>query len=479
MIAHRFNLVEEPWIPIIGKDMVSLKQLFSCSDYNEIGGNPTQKISITKLLLAIAQSAHTPKDEEACRELGPQGIAKQCLTYLEKHKEKFWLYGERPFLQMPEIIKAKAQKLSAVLPEIATGNNPLVFEAQKERDLNDAEKALLILTLMGFALGGKKTDNSVSLTEGYEKPKTGKPGASVGYLGYLHNFVVGKNVQETIWLNLFTEEQLSKINAWPKGLGVAPWECMPKGEDCPVARGLKDSYLGRLVPLSRFCLLSDEGLHYSEGIHFTSHKEGGVDPSVGIDYSKKEWKASWVDPEKRPWRMITSFLSYLGKTKINSYECLFIREGLARAKWVPIIGIWSGGLRVSSNAGEQFVSGSDDFVESKIYLSADSIGNDKQFWQIEEEMKLLDQFSETVRRSVLNYYQQLKVNGAKHTQIAVSLFWQLCEKYAQTLFQSNDPKCLRLKFKNIVEDVYNYHCPKQTARQISSWANHRPKIKIS
>lgn len=475
-MTNQFNLIDEPWIPIVGREKVSLKQLFSHSEYAEIGGNPTQKIALTKLLLAIAQSAHTPKNEEECLALRPPGIATSCLAYLEKQRDAFWLYGEKPFLQMPAIKKAKKLRLSAVLPDVATGNNALVFETQKDKPLENADKALLILTIMGFALGGKKTDNTISITEGYEKKATGKPGTAMGYLGYLHSFLVGSNVQETIWLNLLTGEQLAK-HSWNAGIGVPPWEEMPKGEDCPVARRMKDSYLGRLVPLSRFCLLAEDDIHYSEGIHFGDHKQGGVDPSIAVDRSKKEWKAMWVDPEKRPWRMITSFLSYLGKK--NSFDCLFIKEGTSRAKELPLFGIWSGGLRVSSNAGEQYVSGSDDFVESKIILSSENIGNSEWFWQIEEEMDYLDHLSKAIQRSVFNYYKQLKTEGSKHAQIAANLFWELCEKHAQELFQSETPKHLRKKFYALAISLYDRQCPKGTARQIDSWANNKPIIKIS
>lgn len=482
MLNH-FNLTDEPWIPIVGKEPISLKQLFSspAAEYPELGGNPIQKIALTKLLLAIAQSAYTPEDEDSCQDMGVEGLANHCLTYLDKWYDTFWLYGEKPFLQMPEIRKAKVEGkttgpyLYAVFPDIATGNNVVFYQKEIKRNLSNAEKALLIVTLMGFALGTKAIDNKVSLSPDYKKKDTCKPGPGIGR-GYLHNLVIGSNIQETLWINLLTHQQLKKQKSWSTGLGVAPWECMPNGEDCSIARELKESYLGRLVPLSRFCLLSQEGLHYSEGIRFSSHKEGGVDPSVAIDRSKKAWKAAWVDPEKRPWRMIPSFLSYLGKTKSSSFDCIFIKEGLARVKHLPVFGIWSGGLRVSSNAGEQYVSGSDDFVESKIFLSMEIIGNDEWFWQIEEEIQFLDDLSKTLYASVSGYYRQLKASGSNHARISANLFWQLSEKHSQELFKIKTPKNLRKQFKSIAMSIYDHLCPKETARQISSWVNNRSKF---
>lgn len=479
-MLNSFNLIDEPWIPIVGQEPVSLKQLFGspAASYPEFGGNPIQKVALTKLLLAIAQSAYTPEDEDACKALGVEGIADHCLTYLNKWHEAFWLHGERPFLQMPEIKKAKTKQSSAVLPTAPKENTSIVFQTQNETISTEPDKALLIVTLMGFALGGKKTDNTVSLSSGYEKKPTGKPGPGIGYLGYLHSYLLGSNVLETVWLNLLTHQQIEKQKSWSSGLGIAPWERMPKGEDCPVARELKESYLGRLVPLSRFCLFSEEGLHYSEGISFSGHKEGGVDPSVAINRSKKEWKAEWVDPEKRPWRMIPSFLSYLSGIENNSFYCIFIQEGLTRAKYLPVFGVWSGGLRVSSNAGEQYVSGSDDFVESKIFLSPEIIGNDEWFWQIEEEMLFLNNLSKGLYTSVVGYYKQLKVDDSDRAKIAINLFWQLCDKHSQELFQTKVPKSLRKQFRSHAISIYDYLCPKATARQISSWVHNRSKLYV-
>ena len=365
------------------------------------------------------------------------------------------------------------------MPEIAYGNNAFIFETQKEKKLTSADKALLVVTLMGFALGDKKANQNISLTNGYKKKPTKKPGACLGSQGYLHSFILGLNVHETLWLNLFSKEQLNELAYWLNGLGIAPWERMPDGEDCEIARDLKESYLGRLVPLSRFCFLAEEGLHYSEGIIFSDHKEGGIDPSIGLSFQKKEREAVWVNPEKRPWRMIIAFLSYLQKSSNQSFDCLFISKGMSRAKLLSDFGIWSGGLRVSSKSGHQFFSGNDDFVESKIRLSQEVIGNSDLFWRIEDQIKFLDKISKSISTAVSDYYKQLKVNGAKHAQLAVNLFWQGCEKYAQELFQLDHSKKLRNKFEKLAFDVYDQVCHKGTSRQINSWAYNREKIKVS
>jgi CRISPR system Cascade subunit CasA len=156
-MENRFNLVGEAWIPVAGVGRVSLWQIFENPQYRSLGGNPVQRIALTKLLLAIAQAAATPTDEQAWRTLGAEGLARSCLAYLDRWHERFYLYGEQPFLQMPAIGAAALQSYGAVLPEVSTGNTTVLNHGQVERRLDDGEKALLLISLMGFALSGKKT----------------------------------------------------------------------------------------------------------------------------------------------------------------------------------------------------------------------------------------------------------------------------------------------------------------------------------
>lgn len=486
--GNRFNLIDEPWIPIVDVGQVSLGQLFSSNaDYRALGGNPVQKIALTKLLLAIAQAACTPEDDNDWVALGAYGLAQKCLAYLEKWHENFYLYGEKPFLQIPAIKAAAEQNFGAVLVEVSTGNTTVLTQSQVEKSLSDADKSLLIVQLMGFGLGGKKTDNSVVLTPGYQgkfndkgKPSTGKPSASIGFLGFLHNFLQGESLQETMWVNLFTRQQISELKIYPQGMGVAPWEKMPEGESCAIAEALKSSLMGRLVPLSRFCLLADNGLHYSEGIAHSGYKEGVVDPSVSVDSFAKDPKAIWTDPEKRPWRLLTALLSFFSNVSNKRFDCYQLRLNMERAKQqMPSIGIWSGGLSVSNNAGEQFFSGSDDFVESVIHLESGVLGK-LWFANLQLEMDELDKLSKTVYSATLNYFKNQNMESKEQAAQASNLFWQLCEHRFQDLLGAcNDAElacAMRPVFARFAYKSYDSYCSKDTARQLDSWAKNRPNL---
>ncbi len=484
---NSFNLIDEPWLPVVDVGLVSLRQIFSEPTYRALGGNPLQKIAITKLLLAIAQSAATPANDDEWAIMGEKGMASKCLAYLEKWHDRFWLYGERPFLQMPAIALAVVQPLGAVLPEVATGNTTVLTQIHIEKYLSNADKALLLLVLMGFGMGGKKTDNSVVLSPGYlgkvnEKGKqaTSKPGPSLGFSGFLHSFLLGGELMETLWLNLLTAEQIAEMRVFTVGLGQAPWEQMPTGEACPEAINLQYSLMGRLLPLSRFCLLTTSGLHYSEGIAHAGYKEGMADPSVAVDYTGKVAKVLWIDPEKRPWRFLTAVLSFLGSNSASYYNCLQIRGGLKRAReHARALGVWSGGLRVSSNAGEQFVSGSDDFVESVVMLPKAYLG---EIWfnRLQQEMVELDQLAKIVYSSTLNYFKTQGMDGKPQAALASNLFWQLSERQFQKLVDGCDEptqvKVLRLRFADFVRQSYRRQCPNDTARQLEAWAKNQPNL---
>ncbi|MBN8714634.1 MAG: type I-E CRISPR-associated protein Cse1/CasA [Xanthomonadales bacterium] len=494
-----FNLIDEPWLPVAGKDRVSLRQVFSDPELPALGGNPVEKIALMKLLLAIAQAAATPEDDAAWRAMGADGMARKCLAYLDQWHDRFDLYGERPFLQMPAIAKAKIKSYGTVLPEIATGNTTILTHGQVERSLSDAEKAVLLVCLMGFALGGKQADNTIVLSRGYVgKCKNGKPaknsqpGPSVASRGLLHTCFQGENVCQTVWLNLLTEERITQNARFPAGLGTAPWEQMPVGEDDEVARKLKSSVMGRLVPLCRFSLLAEAGLHYSDGVAHTNYKDGMCDPTVAVNWSGKEPKALWTDPEKRPWRELTALLGFLAQQQIGGFECWQLTACLSRAcESVDAFAIWSAGLRVSNDMGEQRTKGNDDFVESCVALQSSALGS---FWfsNLQTEMDALGDLHDGLSRSVKKFFRRETPGdkddrlGEATSKVATQLFWQLCERDFQTLIyacgsdgdsatiNSDARHRLRRRFADYAQQAYDRYCPKDTARQLDAWARCRP-----
>ena len=465
---------------------ISSRALFSTSEYRALGGSPIEKIALTKFLLAIAQAAATPEDDNEWAGIRPPQLSNKCLQYLEKWYDKFFLYGDNPFLQMPAIKEADLKSFGIPMPEISTGNTTVLFQSEVERSLTEADKVLLLVRLMGCALGGKQTDNSVVLSPGYTgktktsgKGNSGEEGPLIGKRGYLHSFLQGNSLQETLWLNLFPRDRLQRLGAYPEGVGVPPWEEMPKGEDCSVARRLKSTLMGRLVPLSRFCLIEGNGLHYSDGIAYPGYKEGGRDPSFSLDVTKKDPKVLWTDSEKRPWRSLPALLSLVYDSDNKIFECYQIGLLDRVREHVDSVGIWSGGLSVRGTAGEQKVTGTCDYVESVVWIPTQDFGK-LAFSRFSTEMSELDRLSKIVIVAVRNYFKDQRVNDSGQAASASNLFWQLCELRFQDLLtaclKSDSTKSLRPYFARIAERVYSMHCPRETARQIEDWARNLPEI---
>jgi CRISPR system Cascade subunit CasA len=275
-----------------------------------------------------------------------------------------------------------------------------------------------------------------------------------------------------------TKEQIISTPHLTNGVGVAPWENMPVGEDCARARELKTTYLGRLVPLCRFTLLADDGLHYSEGLFYPGYAQGGFDLSTGVYFSAKKARALWVDTEKRPWRQLTSLLAFLANEK-GVFDCYQLRFGLLRARAaVHTIGVWSGGLSVSSNAGEQYASGTDDFVESEFFLETTFLGKEWYF-QLKTEMTIVEELAKTVYGCTKGFFKQQLTEGKDQAAQATNLFWQLAEHDFQTLINAcdnNTSVAMRPLFAQVALKAYDTYCPKDTARQLDAWAATRPQL---
>lgn len=488
-MQNRFNLVHEPWIPIADHGLVSLSKVFQDANLRRLGGQPLEKLAVMKLLLAIAQAANTPQSMSAWQTLGFQGLMQACLDYLNEWQDRFYLYGEQPFLQMPAIAAAKIKSFGSMMSDVATGNTTILTQFNAEKPLNDAQKALLLVTQMSFAFGGKKTDNSVVLSQGYQgktnakgKPSSGKVGPGLAYMGLLHSFTLGENLHQSLWLNLFTHEEIEHIGIFTAGLGQAPWEHMPAGEACAQADRLKSSLMGRLVPLSRFCLLQGEGMHYSEGLLHDNYKEGIYDPSITVIPQKKEPKVLWADPEKKPWRQLTALLGFIASKASTHSTCHQLRCSLLKARQQPDLvnlHVWSAGLKISDNAGEKYVTGRDDAVESCFEFNTQDL-NENWFMLFQQAMTELDQLAKILYGRVIGYFKDFKKEGAEQASRASLNFWQACEADVQTLINECDEpenmNRLRRGYANKVFQIYDRLCANTTAKQMNAWAKNRPNL---
>ncbi len=488
----RFNLVDEPWLPAAGHGLVSLHDIFARPELPALGGSVTEKIAITKLLQAIAQAACTPKDDEEWQRLGEEGMAHRCIEYLDRWHDAFWLYHpDKPFLQFPAVAKAAIKPYGALMPEIATGNTSIVFHSQvppEPQQVSDDARARLLLVHMSCCFSGKKVDSSVVLSPGWEKSKSAKPGPALCSLGLLHSFLQGRSVRQTIWLNLLTLEDVRQNAVWTGGIGTPPWVHMPAGENDAIAQALQRSLIGRLVPMARFLLLGEKGVHYVEGIQHPDYLHGAMmDPSAAGDFSKAKPKMLWADPDKRPWRSLTALLGFLTASTASPVTCPQLKWCAARLCRADIgaFRLWSGGIRLSRNAGEQYLTGSDDAVESELDLHTSHLNGETSIWftQLQHAMSVLEQMSKTLYACTLGYYKDACVdNAADLAAQATQEFWQLAERHFPRLSNAcaeteNAPRhAIMQRIRQCAQQSYAHACPQDTARQLQIFVKHQPRL---
>jgi CRISPR system Cascade subunit CasA len=223
--------------------------------------------------------------------------------------------------------------------------------------------------------------------------------------------------------------------------------------------------------------------------------EGKADPTASVDFSQKKPKALWVNPSKRPWRELTSLLQFIEQGKTGGFETPQLKQTLKRvSRSAEQFAIWSGGLRVSSNAGEQYASGTDDYVQSEVWLHSSLLGH-IFLDQLKLEMAQLEAIQKQLWAAVVRYFRQLsdidKLGSGKaqpfvanQAEKATSSFWQLCERQSQALIDACDSteeaKLQRLQLRKTfiayAAQIFDQLCPNNSARQMDAWAQARPNF---
>lgn len=473
-MPRRYNLIHERWIPIEGEGKASLNEVFSCGFKGRIGGNPIQKISLYKLLLAIAQDAVVIENEAKLSSLGIEEFGVLCQDYLEKYEDCFWLYGDNPFLQYPEL-EERDIKVNPIfcryIPDLSAENDTIVRETQTDPPLDDGEKALFVLTLMSYALGGKRvSDPKTFLDDVGTRSKSAKAAPSLGGgVGYQQSLFLCDSILETIYCNSFTKEEIDSTKCLVEGV-FPPWRKRPCIEDDPYNELYKKSVYAWYLAMSRTVLLMDDGIKYGEGL---SYMGDWFEPFV----SREEKGFLVVDTRRKTWRSLPSLLSGVYAQKDDGKGCYALKAHLVRIRrCCKQFEIWSGGLRVRGNSGDQSIKGNDDFVESSVSFDGGLFG-DGSFALLCDVIKEAGSMEYKLKRSVDSYYRFLGLNG-KHEDIACIQYLQILDSIGQSIVDSSvsidSAKEMKKKMFILLLDVYDNHCRRETSRQILAWAKFRP-----
>jgi CRISPR system Cascade subunit CasA len=295
------NLAFDPWIPVIRADgtrvRVSLcESLTVGARYLDFDVLPHERIALMRLHICIAQAAlDGPRSADDIERAG-EGLPRAAVAYLEKWRDHFDLFHpETPFLQRVDISKplklgkrrspdsVEATSVTKLVFSLATGNNSALFDhaaiGGADRAMPHEDLAIALVTFQNFSPGGLIAQLFWS---GEETSKSSNhapctPGSM------LHVFIRRQNVFATILANLLTKGQIER-NFGKQGWGAPIWEMTPaNSKDAAAVDNATISYLGRLVPMSRFIrFLSTTEMLLGNGFNYPSFQTVAAEPSATV-----------------------------------------------------------------------------------------------------------------------------------------------------------------------------------------------------
>jgi CRISPR system Cascade subunit CasA len=245
-----FDLLQSPWVPCIQAKGASVElglrdALAQAHELRELHGeSPLVTAALHRLLLAVLHRVFGPAtcDEWAILWKAGRWDITRLDVYLDQWRHGFDLFDlERPFYQARDE-RVKPKSVSSLVYEVASGNNPTLFDHHTDAEgitLSSAQAARMLVAAQAFGLAG--------LSGLPQKFTDGPCARGIVFL------VQGKTLFETLALNLLRYTDDSPIPRWPDDCPA--WEM-----DDPFSpnRTQPRGYLDYLTWLNRRVLLLPE-----------------------------------------------------------------------------------------------------------------------------------------------------------------------------------------------------------------------------
>lgn len=518
------NLVTEPWIPVVtmegAPDFVNLMQVFTEGEkYADLSVRPHERVALMRLLICIAQAALDGPVKDDWKE-APKKLPEAAKKYLDKwNKEAFELFHkEKPFLQIAElelIPKDKKGKLKSKKCEddedsgltplskmdfaMASGNTTTLFDhdggVESGRTIVDHTVPISLLTFLNFSPGGlmsaskwgKFIDEGKSKKGAPTKGKTQGKDAPCSIKSMFHTFIRGRSLNETICVNILTKETVRRHygkDQWGKPV----WEQMPKNlEDVAAVDNATKTYLGRLVPLSRWIKIVSvkDGMVWSGGRFVFPNIEDNFprEPTSSIKLNHDRTKRILVTAEadKAIWRELPGLL--IKKEEANVGGPLSLQNPLADG----CIDIHVCAM-IRSKAEIRNIVESVYNVSSKILTEKGRSIYETEVKEAEWMSRKLGYAVEAYRRNVDNFWDQRvkmakkdrnKLKAQLHSK-ATRSYWTAIEKHRHLLMEYvgvfdtdkyDEPlKAWHNAIHKSARDAYISACGQETPRQIRAFA---------
>lgn len=493
------NLTSDPWIPVVRTDghaaLVSLREAFVDGHaIRDLAVRPHERIALMRLLVCVAQAAlDGPTDRtdwRTCAERLPAAAS----AYLDHWRHTFELFGKGPrFLQTPGIEPSKEEKegeddgaggaLSKLDLTLASGNNSTLFDnaGGTERRFAPARVALMLLAFQNFSASGT---SSQARWHGALSARIANAAPCLAR-SMLHTYRHADSLLWTLHANLLTKEQVAMLRvAW----GVPVWHAMPSGpKDTASAKNATQSYLGRLVPLSRLVYLADNGtVIWGQGLRFDPEWR---EPAATV-VIRKDKKGAPVRAvlsaslDKSLWRelpAISAAVSFAGDSASGPLALAALDRGHEPCD------LWAGALVASSNAKLL------DTVEAVYHLPAGMfVEHEQRLYQ--DGVRYAESRALALGKAVATYRRELndELEGAKFRERGLEVkrkaamhFWTAVEQHLAELLgvvEKNEllyaDGATRASWhrtawgqatQTAARDAYELACPHTTPRQLRAY----------
>lgn len=501
------NLVTDPWIPVLHRNgdrrLVSLHQVFTeGGDYADLAVRPHERIALMRLLIAVAQAAlDGPKDigewDKALQQL-PNAAS----LYLQKWKDLFELFhAERPFLQLTKLTKPpKKNKESdkedddeAVISvsklnfALATGNNTTLFDhganSSESRSFPLSALPLMLLTFQCFSPGGL----IAQLQWGKHQTSKSSKHAPCTPGSMLHAFIRRPTVIETVHVNLLTREDVAQH--WPDGgWGKPIWEWIPTSwDDVKPIGNATQTYLGRLVPLSRFVEIKRDGafMLLGNGFDYPSFPEVSAEPSATVVLRKKgESRGLLGAGEKAIWRELSALIVRRRQNEIGGPLTLRnIPENVAFDIWVgafltskaSIEDAVESVLHVPAPMQNECGRGAYDSEVKHAEFVANRLGWAVETWREHEDGGWKGRVETTKPQDRWKLKEKMRAIATKHFWTSVEKLRPLLLAYVESLGTSVEAvEQSQARWRKVVWaaafEAYRLSCAQGTPRQIRAYA---------
>lgn len=302
----RFNLIDEKWIPVrypngerdelgIRDTLLRAKEIAAIED-----GSPLVVAALHRFLLAVLYRAlEGPTDIDQAKALFRDGLPGERISaYLEKWKERFWLFDEAyPFGQIPTFEPKTWRAWTVLAAEHNADNAKVLFDhvdVEAPGRVSAAESARWILATQAFSVSCGKSELSHTGTS---------PSATAAMV-----LPLGRDLQDTLLFSLVPENReifSADLPLWERS--PESLESLKSGTERG-ADGFADRYTWRTRSIRLES--SDSGcigkLAFASGVGNSSLNQ--IDPMLGYRIDDKRGKLPIQFRDRGFWRDFDSLL---------------------------------------------------------------------------------------------------------------------------------------------------------------------------